>query len=218
MIPYQNVPTYLRLYKQRYRCKDCDHTFSATTKIVDENCYLSNALKFAILNDLKEKCSMTDIANRYFVSTKTVERILKSYTYEVNPYTYQLPECLLVDEFKGTNDCHSKLCFIFSDGETGKIIDILNDRRNFAIKDHFLHFSLENRCRVKYVVMDMNASYPYAIKEIFPNAEIIIDRFHIVQQLNRSLNNKRIQVMKEQKNKESRHYTKLKRYWKSRII
>ena len=43
---------------------------------------------------------MTDIANRYFVSPKTVERILKSYTYEANPYTYQLPECLLVDEFK----------------------------------------------------------------------------------------------------------------------
>lgn len=214
MIPYQMVPTYLRLYKQRYRCKDCDHTFSATTNIVDENCYLSNPLKFAILNDLKQKCSMTDIANRYFVSPKTVERILRSYTYVVNPYTYQLPECLLIDEFKGTNDCHSKFCFIFSDGETGKIIDILNDRRNFAIKDHFLHFSLENRCRVKCVVMDMNASYPYAIKEIFPNAEIIIDRFHIIQQLNRALNNKRIQVMKEQKNKESRHYTKLKRYWK----
>ncbi|HBC2593791.1 TPA: ISL3 family transposase [Enterococcus faecium] len=214
MIPYQMVPTYLRLYKQRYRCKDCDHTFSATTKIVDENCYLSNALKFAILNDLKEKCSMIDIANRYFVSPKTVERILRSYTYVVNPYTYQLPECLLVDEFKGTKDCNTKLCFIFSDGETGKIIDILNDRRNFAIKDYFLRFSLENRRRVKYVVMDMNASYPYAIKEIFPNAEIIIDRFHIIQQLTRALNNKRIQVMKEQKNKESRHYTKLKKYWK----
>ncbi len=157
---------------------------------------------------------MTDIANRYFVSPKTVDRILRSYTYVVNPYTYQLPECLLIDELKGTNDCHSKFCFIFSDGETGKIIDILNDRRNFAIKDHFLYFSLENRCRVKCVIMDMNASYPYAIKEIFPNAEIIIDRFHIIQQLNRALNNKRIQVMKEQKNKESRHYTKLKRYWK----
>lgn len=52
---------------------------------------------------------------------------------------------------------------------------------------------------MKYVVIDMNASYPYAIKEIFPNAEIIIDRFHIIQQLTRALNNKRIQVMKEQK-------------------
>lgn len=87
---------------------------------------------------------MTDIANRYFVSPKTVDRILRSYTYVVNPYTYQLPECLLIDELKGTNDCHSKFCFIFSDGETGKIIDILNDRRNFAIKDHFLYFSLES--------------------------------------------------------------------------
>lgn len=95
MIPYQNVPTYLRLYKQRYRCKACGHVFSAMTDIVDENCYISKALKFAILNDLKEKCSMTNIANCYFVSPKTVERILKSYTYEVNPYTYQLPECLL---------------------------------------------------------------------------------------------------------------------------
>nr|WP_253263753.1 transposase family protein [Enterococcus cecorum] len=45
-------------------------------------------MKFAILSDLKQKCSMTDIANRYFVSPKTVERILKSYTYEANPYTY----------------------------------------------------------------------------------------------------------------------------------
>ncbi|MEQ3488761.1 ISL3 family transposase, partial [Enterococcus cecorum] len=71
MIPFQNVPAYLRLYKQRYRCKDCDHTFSAITNIVDKNRYISKALKFAILSDLKQKCSMTDIANRYFVSPKT---------------------------------------------------------------------------------------------------------------------------------------------------
>src|SRR5699024_11821339 len=76
-----------------------------------------------------------------------------------------------------------------------------NDTSYKYIYTHTLHDSLP-------------ISYPYAIKEIFPNAEIIIDRFHIVQQLNRALNNKRIQVMNEQKNKESRHYTKLKRYWK----
>nr|WP_253263240.1 helix-turn-helix domain-containing protein [Enterococcus cecorum] len=83
MIPYQNVPTYLRLYKQRYRCKACGQTISAKTNIVDERCYLSNALKFAILHDLKQKCAMTDIAKHYFVSPKSVERILKSYSYEL---------------------------------------------------------------------------------------------------------------------------------------
>ncbi|MDZ5601008.1 transposase [Enterococcus cecorum] len=62
--------------------------------------------------------------------------------------------------------------------------------------------------------MDMNAAYPYAIKEIFPNAEIIIDRFHIIQQINRAMNNKRIQVMKSLRHKNPRQYTKLKKYWK----
>ena len=58
--------------------------------------------------------------------------------------------------------------------------------------------------------MDMNASYPYEIKKIFPNAEIIIDRFHIIQQMSHALNHKRIQIMKRPRNKESRYYTKLK--------
>ena len=214
MIPYQNVPTYLRLYKQRYRCKACGQTFSATTNIVDERCYLSNTLKFAILHDLKQKCAMTDIAQRYFVSPKSVERILKSYSYELNPYHMQLPECLLIDEFKGPSDCNGKMCFILSDGQSGKIIDILDDRRNFVIKDFFLRFSLESRNRVKYVVMDMNAAYPYVIKEVLPNASIVIDRFHIIQQLTRALNKKRIQVMKALRYKNQRAYNKFKRYWK----
>ena len=33
------------------------------------------------------------------------------------------------------------------------------------------------------------------IKQLFPNAKIIIDRFHIVQSLNRALNMSRVHVM-----------------------
>ncbi|OUZ19548.1 ISL3 family transposase [Enterococcus cecorum] len=214
LLPFQIVPTYLRLFKQRYCCKACKHTFSARTDIVDENCSLANALKFAILEDLKHKIAMTDIANRYFVSPKTVERILKTYSYYVNPNRFQLPVCLLIDEFKGTKDCNGKMCFIFSDAQTGKIIDILDDRRNFTITNYFLRFSLANRSCVKFIVMDMNAAYPHAIKRLFPNAEIVIDHFHIVQQMSRAMNQKRIQVMKALRYKNSRAYNKLKRYWK----
>ena len=126
----------------------------------------------------------------------------------------QLPECLHIDEFKGTSDCNGKMCFILSDGQSGKIIDILDDRRNFVIKDFFLRFSLESRNRVKYVVMDMNAAYPSVIKQVLPNASIIINRFHIIQQLTRALNKKRIQVMKALRYKNQRAYNKFKRYWK----
>ena len=41
----------------------------------------------------------------------------------------------------------------------------------------------------------MYESYMSLIKQLFPNAKIIIDRFHIVQSLNRALNISRVHVM-----------------------
>lgn len=45
---------------------------------------------------------------------------------------------------------------------------------------------------------------------MFPNAKIIIDKFHLVQLISRSLNKTRIRAMKRNKN----YYNKMKRYWK----
>ncbi|EFU74714.1 helix-turn-helix domain-containing protein [Enterococcus italicus] len=67
------------MYKQQFLCKNCGITFTAKTYYVDENCYISKPLKFAITVALKEKKSMKDIASEYGVSSKTVERILHSF-------------------------------------------------------------------------------------------------------------------------------------------
>ena len=45
---------------------------------------------------------------------------------------------------------------------------------------------------------------------MFPNANIIIDNFHLIQLISRSLNKTRINIMK----KDKKNYNKLKRYWK----
>ena len=71
----------------------------------------------------------------------------------------------------------------------------------------------------------MNAGYMAMIKEIFPNASVIIDRFHIIQALNNSLNNLRIRVMKkfniilkddtkEKIKEKDQIYNQFKTYWK----
>lgn len=43
--------------------------------------------------------------------------------------------------------------------------------------------------------MDMNANYGALLKTVFPNAQIIIDRFHTIQHINRNLNQLRVTVM-----------------------
>lgn len=64
---------------------------------------------------------MKDIAERYFVSTKTVERVLDSFLKKHVKNNY-LPKHLLLDEFKGPSDCEGAMCFIICDADTGKIL------------------------------------------------------------------------------------------------
>ncbi|RHH69600.1 hypothetical protein DW196_06770 [Vagococcus sp. AM17-17] len=45
--------------------------------------------------------------------------------------------------------------------------------------------------------MDMNANYGQLLKTVFPNAEIVTDRFHIIQHINRSFNTLRIKEMNQ---------------------
>jgi len=47
--------------------------------------------------------------------------------------------------------------------------------------------------------MDMNASYDVVMKEVFSNARLSIDRFHIIQQMTGAFNNQRIQTMEQLK-------------------
>ena len=59
----------------------------------------------------------------------------------------------------------------------------------------------------------MSGSYIPIIKILFPKAKIVLDRFHIVQHMNRALNKTRIQIMKPFP-KNSLEYRALKYYWK----
>lgn len=65
---------------------------------------------------------------------------------------------------------------------------------------------------MKYIVIDMNASYETVIKTVFPNAAIILDRFHIVQLFQRALSSTRVNVSKQLSRKKDALV--LKRYWK----
>lgn len=61
---------------------------------------------------------------------------------------------------------------------------------------YFYPFIPQVQPRVKTVTIDLNCYYPLVARELFPNAQIVIDRFHMVQMLTRSFNSLRVQIMK----------------------
>ena len=204
--------TFLKLKKQRFFCRSCQCSFTAKTPIVEKNCHVSNQSKAMIVIKSTEARSVQSLSKDCSVSWHTVQRVIDDAAQSVKSHHQALPENLSFDEFKYAN---GKMAFQYINAETG---DILSSRTSHVIKNHFItNYSLGDCKRVKTITIDMNASYVSVIKEIFPQAEIIIDRFHLVQLISRSMNQTRVKVMnrlKRSNNEEMKKYRRLKRYWK----
>ena len=199
--------SYLELEKQRYYCKNCKRTITAQSDIVDYRCRISNNTKISIINYSSKIMSHKDIAWIHNVSNMTIQRVNNKVYDGEKLYNYYLPECMCFDEFTYKKRI---MAFNICDAKTGKTFDLVENRKLENLIKYFRYYSLECRQKVKYIVIDMYTPYISLIKDCFPNAKIIIDPFHIVQLISRSLNKTRIECMKN--NKEN--YRKFKRYWR----
>ena len=200
----------INLRKQRYLCRHCNSTFVLRTNLVNKNCFISNRVKLSIAINAQDKISEKDIAKHHNVSHSTVNRQISGAYNSYNLKKNYLPQNLNFDEFKSVKEASGAMSFLYVNADTGEIVDIVENRRLEYLRRYFLGFTKQARHAVKNIVIDMYAPYMSLIKALFPNANIIIDKFHVVQLLSRSLNKTRIGLM----NKTEKHYKEYKKYWK----
>ena len=207
-------PVLLKLKKQRFYCKHCHTTFIAKTSLVNRHCHISNIIKATITLELTETQSRKLIAQHLNISSHTVLRQLDTIGMSQQFNYHYLPEHLSIDEFKSVKDVNSAMSLLVIDARTHQPIDIVENRQQNYLLEYFGRYSVQARLKVKTVTIDMYSPFIQVIENSFPNAEIIIDRFHIVQLLNRALNQIRIQEMKKIRYLQPRDYRKLKKQWR----
>ena len=208
LLEQAGTPTLLRLKKRRFQCKSCRRVTVAETSIVEKNCQISNLVRQKVTQLLTEKVSLTDIARRLRVSTSTVYRKLDQFTFK--EHYDKLPAVMSWDEFgfkKG------ELAFVAQNYETNQLITILDNRRQTTIRNYFLKYPLKVRQQVQFITMDMSGAYIPLARKLFPNAKIVLDRFHIIQHFGRAFLKTRIAIMK-QFDKKSLPYRALKNHWR----
>ena len=98
-------------------------------------------------------------------------------------------------EIKSTKDSKHSISFVFLDAKTHDFIDIVGGRTKYILNSYFLRFKRKTKNKVKTICIDIYPPYIDIIKKHFPNARIIIDRFHIIQNINRELNKERVRLM-----------------------
>lgn len=210
-IPYLDCVGFkcrILLKKRRFRCSSCRKVRVAETPLVKKNHQIPTILNQKIAQKLIEKTSMTKIAEDLSVSTSTVIRKLNEFQFKTN--LDYLPTVMSWDEYSFKK---GKMSFIAQDFDTNEVLAILDGRTKAVVRNHFLRYHRTVRERVQFITMDMYSPYYHLAKKLFPNAQIVLDRFHIIQHLSRAMNRVRIQIM-NQFDRKSLEYRALKRYWK----
>ncbi len=103
-----------------------------------------------------------------------------------------------------------KMAFIIMDNQKGSIFDILDSRFSYDLEKYFRRYSRQQRNNVEYIVTDFYSGYISLARKLFRNANIVIDKFHVVTQIYNALNITRVKLCY----KSNPYYNKLKSYWK----
>jgi len=187
-VGYMQKEILLLLKKRRYICKSCNKRFFEKYDFLPRYHRMTRKVYELILHELRENVSMKSIAARYNVSQATVPRIFDIVNYQL----YKLPKIIAIDEFKG-NAGNEKYQAILTNPEKHKLLDILPTREKTHLIDYFKNF--KNRNSVEFVVMDMWEPYR-DICFLFPNAAILVDRYHYVRQVYWALDRVRKRIQK----------------------
>jgi transposase len=94
---------------------------------------------------------------------------------------------LSIDEIskrKGHQDFVTVVCDI----ERDYLVEVIDSHQQDKIVEVLEQQPLEIRKRVKEVSVDMWGGFPKVIETVFPNAVVVIDRFHVMKAVNSNLN------------------------------
>ena len=188
----------LSIRKQKYLCPECKKTATAKFKDTNYHDHFSNAVKAKLVRDLSLSRPMCEIAADSFTSSNTIIRSLESVENNFKVNRNWLPSHLSLDDFKsGKRFSSSGMSMCLINAVNHRIIDIIPERNNKFLRNYFIQYSYKARLSVMTITVDLYAPYRSLIKELFPNAFIIADKFHVVTQAYTAMNKIRIRVMKE---------------------
>ncbi len=186
----------------QYYCPTCHRYFYATPAWVEPGKSYTKRQKKWIF-ELCEKQAFTQVGALVNLSHKTVERL---YYEEAEKRVdikrrYKDVRKLGIDEISVRKGKKDYAC-VLVDLERGIQLDVLPDRKKETLVSHFQGLGKDFCNQIEVVCSDIWKTYLNVGKELFPNAEIVIDRFHVVKALNGVLDETRKKLRREFKNED----------------
>ena len=188
---------WLHIRVGQFVCPTCGRYFyDVPSWVVPGKSYTERQSKWIF--ELCGQQSFTQVGALVNLSHKTVERLFyKEAEKQINlPQRYAQVRKLGIDEISHRKGKKDYVC-VLTDLERGIQLDVLPDRKKETLIAHFQSLGAGFCNQIEVVCCDIWKTYINVAEECFPNAEIVIDRFHIVKALNEVLDALRKSLRKE---------------------
>ena len=181
----------LIISRKRYVCPVCGKTvIQPMPSCIDEGHRMTKNFAETIAKQAVELPFKT-IQKTLKVNDATVKRLFIEYAKTiVDNYKFALPTIMGLDEVMTDKTFRTTITNL----ERGSLFDILEYRQQSFLEKEFEKYPLEQREKVKWVCTDMYRPFKKPIAELLPNAQWVIDRFHVVMKANEALDQMRIRL------------------------
>jgi transposase len=202
-LPVFGRPAYLRYRPRRYRCEHCEEKRTTTEKLdwheqnSPHTCGYDEYILLQLINTTIEDVSIKEGLS-YDRVLGALERCISS---EVEWRRYQSIDTLGIDEIalkKGHRDFVTIVTGRMAEGRI-VILGVLPGRKKGTVIDFLRTIPIRLAKTIETVCCDMYEGYTEAVREELPQANIVIDRFHVTRYYSKAADKFRQQELKRLK-------------------
>lgn len=182
--PSEGKRVALKIHRKRYKCRSCGGTFEEPLSCMHPEHTMTRRLAEYITRECYRD-KFTDVARRTGPTEKTVRNVFRDHVEMLrSKYHFETPEILGIDEI------HIRTPrAVITNIKDRTIIDMLPTRDRASVTEFLLKM---DRKAVKIVTIDMWPAYREAAYTAFPQAQVIVDRFHAQKIANETMTKVRI--------------------------
>lgn len=203
-VPHHGKRTRLRWDRVRYNCQECVQTFMEAPPpgtMDDKRRMTERLVKYIARQSLTE--TFTKVGEDTGADEKTIRNVFDETIRNLEMLrVVPTPKWLGIDEIY----LFDKPRAVFADLENDEVLDMLPTRRKRAVVNFFrTHF---NPDKVEVVTIDMWRQYRSACREVLPQADVVVDKFHVMLKAVESMDGIRKAVGRELEPGDKRRLTK----------
>lgn len=196
--PIRGSGIYLKILKRRFRCPNCRKVFTEPVPGIRKGFKTTERYRRGIKWACENFKDLKRVQRAYGCSSWLVHKVF--YEQLERKTRERINDCwgtrIGIDEHtwkkRRSKNGITEYASLIIDYDRGRIGEVVNGKTVNDLKTQLAH--IPGRERVEWAVLDLCDPFKKFVREFFPNAKIIADKFHVLRLLNPAINRARTEI------------------------